>query len=33
VIRSNREENASRLAATLAGLDTVREFRVSPTGD
>jgi len=33
VIRSNREENASRLAATLAKLDTVREFRVSPTGD
>lgn len=33
VIRSNRAENASLLAETLAKLETVKEFRVSPTGD
>jgi len=33
VIRAHRAESASKLAATLAQLDTVKEFRVSPTGD
>jgi len=33
VIRSNRATNAQRLSATLASLPTVKEFRLSPTGD
>jgi putative Mg2+ transporter-C (MgtC) family protein len=32
-IRSNRSENASRLADSLKRLGAVREFQISPTGD
>jgi putative Mg2+ transporter-C (MgtC) family protein len=32
-IRSNRSENASRLADSLKEWGAVREFRISPTGD
>jgi putative Mg2+ transporter-C (MgtC) family protein len=33
VIRATRAENAGRLAATLGTLPSVKEFRLSPTGD
>ena len=33
IIRSTREENASRLASALNRLGSVKEFRISPTGD
>lgn len=33
VIRAHRSESASRLAVTLAKLENVKEFRLSPTGD
>jgi putative Mg2+ transporter-C (MgtC) family protein len=33
VIRTNRAENASRLAEALKKIDSLKEFRVSPTGD
>lgn len=33
VIRTNRADHATRLADTLGKLDSVKEFRVSPTGD
>lgn len=33
VIRTNREDNASRLAQALNSVVSVKEYRVSPTGD
>jgi putative Mg2+ transporter-C (MgtC) family protein len=33
VIRTKRQKNAAELAASLIKLETVREFRISPTGD
>jgi putative Mg2+ transporter-C (MgtC) family protein len=33
VIRSNAARNATRLSETLSALPTVKEFRLSPTGD
>jgi len=33
IIRSTGEENASRLASALNRLGSVKEFRISPTGD
>jgi putative Mg2+ transporter-C (MgtC) family protein len=33
VIRTRDARNGERLAATLAGLDSVVEFRIAPTGD
>jgi len=33
VIRSTREENASKLASALNGIGSVKEFKISPTGD
>jgi hypothetical protein len=32
IIRSNRSENARRFADALSKLETVKEFRVVPTG-
>lgn len=33
VIRTNKAGNAGRLSSALSALESVREFRVSPTGD
>lgn len=33
VIRTNRAENASKLSQTLSNVHSVKEFRLSPTGD
>jgi len=33
VIRTNRADNASKLTSALNKLDSVKEFRISPTGD
>jgi putative Mg2+ transporter-C (MgtC) family protein len=33
VIRTNDPENAGRLAQALNRIDSVKEYRVSPTGD
>jgi putative Mg2+ transporter-C (MgtC) family protein len=33
VIRTNRSDNARKLSDALSGLASVKEFRVSPTGD
>jgi putative Mg2+ transporter-C (MgtC) family protein len=33
VIRTNSEDNASRLAQALNRVGSVKEYRVSPTGD
>jgi hypothetical protein len=32
-IRTREDENFTRLAKTLADLETVREFHISPSGD
>jgi putative Mg2+ transporter-C (MgtC) family protein len=33
VIRTNRADNASKLAEALKKIDSLKEFRVSPIGD